>query len=70
MSRSIRLLSLLVMIFTLSGCYTIRALTLEARCGVGKDYVITPTWIVNQENREAELHMIGSCMNKSDLKGN
>ncbi len=62
-------ISLIGFALLFSGCYTVRVLTLEARCGIGRDYVYTPRWVVNQDTGELEMHMIGRCMNKSDLKG-
>jgi hypothetical protein len=58
------LIVLLLIGFVLSSCYTVHSLALEARCGIGRDYVCAP--IMQTDHME----MVCGCMDKEDLKAN
>lgn len=62
-ARLILHLFLLLLWFLSSGCYTARVIALEARCGIGRDYVCSPQFGYDG------VYMVCGCMNKEDLKG-
>lgn len=62
--RVVFIASCILVWLILFGCYSPRAILLEAQCGIGRDYVCSP-----QLGAE-HVYMICGCMSRKDLKGN